>query len=125
MFLVALGIDYNIFLTTRIREEAARQGTRKGVVTGLSTTGSVITSAGLVLAGTFAALGTLPMVAFAEIGFAVALGVVLDTFVVRSVLVPALFLDVGPKVWWPHRLAHEDGTPTAPDAAVESEADRP
>ncbi|WP_369032048.1 MULTISPECIES: MMPL family transporter [Streptomyces] len=125
VFLVALGIDYNIFLTTRIREEAARQGTRKGVVTGLSTTGSVITSAGLVLAGTFAALGTLPMVAFAEIGFAVALGVVLDTFVVRSVLVPALFLDVGPKVWWPHRLAHEDGTPTAPDAAVESEADRP
>ncbi|MGW1717319.1 MMPL family transporter [Streptomyces sp. NPDC002156] len=124
VFLVALGIDYNIFLTTRIREEAARQGTRKGVVTGLSTTGAVITSAGLVLAGTFAALGTLPMVAFAEIGFAVALGVVLDTFVVRSVLVPALFLDVGPKVWWPHRLAHEDGAPTAPDSAVESQADR-
>ncbi|WP_055524462.1 MMPL family transporter [Streptomyces graminilatus] len=109
VFLVALGIDYNIFLTTRIREEATRQGTRKGVVTGLSTTGAVITSAGLVLAGTFAALGTLPMVGFAEIGFAVALGVVLDTFVVRSVLVPALFLDVGPKVWWPHRLAREDG----------------
>ncbi|MGW3652710.1 MMPL family transporter [Streptomyces sp. NPDC000878] len=120
VFLVALGIDYNIFLTTRIREEAARQGTRKGVVTGLSTTGAVITSAGLVLAGTFAALGTLPMVAFAEIGFAVALGVVLDTFVVRSVLVPALFLDVGPKVWWPHRLAREDSTPTAPDSAVDS-----
>lgn len=109
VFLVALGIDYNIFLTTRIREEAAHQGTRKAVVTGLATTGAVITSAGLVLAGTFAALGTLPMVAFAEIGFAVALGVLLDTFIVRSVLVTALFLDVGPKVWWPHRLAHEDG----------------
>ncbi|MDW4904300.1 MMPL family transporter [Streptomyces sp. ADMS] len=119
VFLVALGIDYNIFLTTRIREESARQGTRKGVVTGLSTTGAVITSAGLVLAGTFAALGTLPMVAFAEIGFAVALGVVLDTFVVRSVLVPALFLDVGPKVWWPHRLAKQDGGATAPEPAPE------
>ncbi|MGW1672885.1 MMPL family transporter [Streptomyces sp. NPDC002324] len=114
VFLVALGIDYNIFLTTRIREEAAHQGTRKGVVTGLAATGAVITSAGLVLAGTFAALGTLPMVAFAEIGFAVALGVLLDTFIVRSVLVTALFLDVGPKVWWPHRLAHEDGATTPP-----------
>ncbi|QYX81421.1 MMPL family transporter [Streptomyces akebiae] len=115
VFLVALGIDYNIFLTTRIREEATHQGTRKAVVTGLATTGAVITSAGLVLAGTFAALATLPMVAFAEIGFAVALGVLLDTFVVRSVLVTALFLDIGPKVWWPHRLAREDGgTPPPP-----------
>ncbi|WP_409238709.1 MMPL family transporter [Streptomyces sp. PA5.6] len=105
VFLVALGIDYNIFLSTRVREEAGRQGTRAGVLTGLAATGAVITSAGLVLAGTFAALGTLPMVAFAEIGFAVALGVLLDTFVVRSVLVTALFLDVGPKVWWPHPLA--------------------
>lgn len=108
VFLVALGIDYNIFLTTRIREEAAHQGTRPGVLTGLAATGAVITSAGLVLAGTFAALGTLPMVAFAEIGFAVALGVLLDTFIVRSVLVTSLFLDVGPKVWWPHRLSRED-----------------
>jgi RND superfamily putative drug exporter len=109
VFLVALGIDYNIFLSTRIREEAGRQGTRAGVVTGLAATGAVITSAGLVLAGTFAALGTLPMVAFAEIGFAVALGVLLDTFVVRSVLVTSLFLDVGPKVWWPHRLLSRSG----------------
>ncbi|SMQ14982.1 putative drug exporter of the RND superfamily [Streptomyces sp. Ag82_O1-12] len=109
VFLVALGIDYNIFLTTRIREEAARQGTRAGVITGLAATGAVITSAGLVLAGTFAALGTLPMVAFAEIGFTVALGVLIDTFIVRSVLVTSLFLDVGPKVWWPHRLARHDG----------------
>ncbi|MEW2165014.1 MMPL family transporter [Streptomyces sp. NPDC007084] len=109
VFLVALGIDYNIFLTTRVREEAARQGTRPGVVTGLATTGAVITSAGLVLAGTFAALGTLPVVGFAEIGFAVAFGVLLDTFVVRSVLVTSLFLDVGARVWWPSRLAREDG----------------
>ncbi|WP_419665754.1 MMPL family transporter [Streptomyces sp. 2-1] len=120
VFLVALGIDYNIFLTTRIREEAGRQGTRKGVVTGLATTGAVITSAGLVLAGTFAALGTLPMVAFAEIGFAVALGVLLDTFIVRSILVPSLFLDVGPKVWWPHRLAHEDGGAAGPPTTTGS-----
>ena len=117
VFLVALGIDYNIFLTTRIREEAFHRGTRRGVVTGLAATGAVITSAGLVLAGTFAALGTLPMVGFAEIGFAVALGVLLDTFVIRSVLVTSLFLDVGKKVWWPHRLAHQDGgTPAASEA---------
>ncbi|MBO1331582.1 MMPL family transporter [Streptomyces sp. VRA16 Mangrove soil] len=108
VFLVALGIDYNIFLTTRIREEAIRQGTRPGVVTGLAATGAVITSAGLVLAGTFAALGTLPMVAFAEIGFAVALGVLLDTFVVRSILVTSLFLDAGRRVWWPHALSRPD-----------------
>ncbi|WP_327357503.1 MMPL family transporter [Streptomyces sp. NBC_01304] len=109
VFLVALGIDYNIFLSTRIREEAGRQGTRPGVLTGLAATGAVITSAGLVLAGTFAVLGTLPMVAFAELGFAVALGILLDTFVVRSILVTSLFLDVGAKVWWPHRLSREDG----------------
>ncbi|KUO18605.1 MMPL family transporter [Streptomyces dysideae] len=126
VFLVALGIDYNIFLTTRIREEAAHQGTRPGVVTGLAATGAVITSAGLVLAGTFAALATLPMVAFAEIGFAVALGVLLDTFIVRSVLVTALFLDVGPKVWWPHRLAREDGGAAAvrqPEERVRQSSD--
>jgi RND superfamily putative drug exporter len=109
VFLVALGIDYNIFLTTRVREESFRQGTRQGALTALAATGPVITSAGLVLAGTFAALGTLPLVAFAEVGFAVALGVLLDTFVVRSVLVTALFLDFGPRMWWPHRLARENG----------------
>ncbi|MEU6680620.1 MMPL family transporter [Streptomyces sp. NPDC046853] len=112
VFLVALGIDYNIFLSTRIREEAGRQGTRAGILTGLAATGAVITSAGLVLAGTFAALGTLPMVGFAEIGFAVAVGVLLDTFVVRSVLVTALFLDVGPKVWWPHALSKDPAART-------------
>ncbi|MGW5863648.1 MMPL family transporter [Streptomyces sp. NPDC055239] len=123
VFLVALGIDYNIFLSTRIREEAGRQGTRAGVLTGLAATGAVITSAGLVLAGTFAALGTLPMVAFAEIGFAVAIGVLLDTFVVRSVLVTALFLDVGPKVWWPNALSKDPAvvrTPTATSGSPNS-----
>ncbi|MGW0580542.1 MMPL family transporter, partial [Streptomyces sp. NPDC002920] len=123
VFLVALGIDYNIFLTTRIREEAAHQGTRPGVVTGLAATGSVITSAGLVLAGTFAALGTLPMVAFAEIGFAVALGVLLDTFVVRSVLVTSLFLDIGPKIWWPHRRAREDVAEAPPKEPAVTRSD--
>ncbi|QKW05467.1 MMPL family transporter [Streptomyces sp. NA04227] len=114
VFLVALGIDYNIFLATRIREETRRQGTRPGTLTALAATGAVITSAGLVLAGTFAALGTLPVVGFAEIGFAVAVGVLLDTFVVRSVLVTALFLDIGPRVWWPHPLSrqHPERPPT-------------
>lgn len=119
VFLVALGIDYNIFLSTRIREEAGHQGTRAGVLTGLAATGAVITSAGLVLAGTFAALGTLPMVAFSEIGFAVALGVLLDTFIVRSILVTAMFLDVGPKVWWPHALARRP-EPAAPSGETTS-----
>ena len=105
VFLVALGIDYNIFLMTRVREESARSGTRRGALTGLAATGGVITSAGLVLAGTFAMLGTLPLVTFTEIGFTVALGVLLDTIIVRSVLVTALNLDIGRLMWWPSRLA--------------------
>jgi len=111
VFLVALGIDYNIFLMTRIREESAHHGTPDGVRIGLAATGGVITSAGLVLAGTFAVLGTLPVVAFAEIGFAVAFGVLLDTFIVRSVLVSAITLDLGDRVWLPGRLARS-GQPT-------------
>jgi RND superfamily putative drug exporter len=107
VFLVALGIDYNIFLMTRVREEAARHGARAGAVAGLAATGGVITSAGAVLAGTFAVLATLPLTAFVEIGFAVALGVLLDTIVVRSVLVTALNLDLGRWVWWPSRLARQ------------------
>jgi RND superfamily putative drug exporter len=107
VFLVALGIDYNIFLMTRVREEAARQGPRCGAVTGLAATGGVITSAGAVLAGTFAVLATLPLTMFIEIGFAVALGVLLDTLIVRSVLVTALNLDLGRWVWWPSRLARQ------------------
>jgi putative drug exporter of the RND superfamily len=106
VFLVALGIDYNIFLMTRVREEAKHRGTRAGAVTGLAATGGVITSAGLVLAGTFAALGTLPVTFLAELGFAVAFGVLLDTLVVRSVLVTALNLDIGRWLWWPNDLAH-------------------
>ncbi|MGI5239454.1 MMPL family transporter [Dactylosporangium sp. CA-139066] len=105
VFLVALGIDYNIFLMTRVREESARHGTRRAALVGLAATGGVITSAGLVLAGTFAVLGTLPLTAFAEIGFAVAFGVLLDTIIVRSVLVTALNLDVGRHMWWPSKLA--------------------
>jgi putative drug exporter of the RND superfamily len=108
VFLVALGIDYNIFLMTRVREESARSGTRQGALAGLAATGGVITSAGLVLAGTFAVLGTLPLVEFTEIGFAVALGVLLDTVVVRSVLVTALTLDIGRRIWWPSALAHPE-----------------
>jgi RND superfamily putative drug exporter len=115
VFLVALGIDYNIFLMTRVREESIRTGTRRGALTGLAATGGVITSAGLVLAGTFASLSTLPLVEFTEIGFTVALGVLLDTIIVRSVLVTSLTLDIGRHVWWPSALAHP-GRPDAPDA---------
>jgi RND superfamily putative drug exporter len=104
VFLVALGTDYNIFLMTRVHEETGRHGPRRGALIGLAATGGVITSAGIVLAGTFAALGTLPLVFVTEIGFAVAFGVLLDTFVVRSVLVTALNLDVGRWMWWPSSL---------------------
>jgi RND superfamily putative drug exporter len=107
VFLVALGIDYNIFLMTRVHEESRRYGTRRGALIGLAATGGVITSAGAVLAGTFAVLGTLPLVFLAELGFAVALGVLLDTIVVRSVLVTALNLDIGRHIWWPSRLARK------------------
>jgi len=105
IFLVALGVDYNIFLVSRIRQEVARLGHRGGVLSGLAATGGVITSAGMVLAATFAALGTEPQVAFIEIGIMVAIGVLIDTFLVRSVVVPALALDVGRAFWWPGRLA--------------------
>ncbi len=105
IFLVALGIDYNIFLMTRVREESARIGPGPGVRHGLAVTGGVITSAGVVLAATFSVLFILPLVQLAEMGFLVAFGVLLDTLVVRSVLVPALALDIGPKIWWPSRLA--------------------
>ncbi|MEE6263506.1 MMPL family transporter [Plantactinospora sonchi] len=104
VFLVALGIDYNIFLMSRVREEAVRRGTRAGVLRGLVVTGGVITSAGIVLAATFSALAVLPLVILIELGVAVALGVLLDTIVVRSLLVPALTYDLGPVIWWPSRL---------------------
>jgi len=104
-FLVALGVDYNIFLMTRVREESRAAGTRQGILRGLTVTGGVITSAGVVLAATFSILGTLPLVFLAELGFAVAFGVLLDTLVVRSILVPALMYDIGRPIWWPSRLA--------------------
>jgi RND superfamily putative drug exporter len=114
VFLVALGIDYNIFLMTRVREEAVKHGPRRGALTGLAATGGVITSAGAVLAGTFAALATLPVTFLAELGFAVAFGVLLDTIVVRSVLVTALNLDLGHWVWWPSKLSRRSD-PEAPE----------
>ena len=105
VFLVALGIDYNIFLMTRVREEALKLGTRAGTIKGVTVTGGVITSAGVVLAATFTVLGVLPLVALAQIAFAVAFGVLLDTLVVRSLLVPALVHILGKRVWWPAKLA--------------------
>jgi len=119
VFLVALGIDYNIFLMTRVREEAAVHGTRTGSRIALSATGGVITSAGVVLAATFLVLGSIPLVFLAELGVAVALGVLLDTLIVRSVLVTALNLDLGSKIWWPSRLDRG-----APDPDPEPEQER-
>ncbi|MCD2442571.1 MMPL family transporter [Agromyces sp. SYSU K20354] len=101
VFLIALGVDYNIFLMTRAREEGARHGVRDGVLRGLVLTGGVITSAGVILAATFAALGVLPLLFLAQIAFIVAFGVLLDTFVVRTLLVPAAAYDLGPTIWWP------------------------
>ncbi|MBL5972349.1 MAG: MMPL family transporter [Candidatus Leucobacter sulfamidivorax] len=107
VFLVALGIDYNIFLATRVREESLTHGTREGIIRGLSVTGGVITSAGLVLAATFAALSVIPILFLVQIAFIVAFGVLLDTFLVRALLVPALMYDIGPAVWWPSRLSRK------------------
>jgi len=115
VFLVALGIDYSIFLMTRVREESIRQGTHPGILKGLSVTGGVITSAGVVLAATFAALGVVPILFLAQIAFIVSFGVLLDTLIVRSLLVPALAYDLGPRVWWPSKLWH---TPDHADQAT-------
>ena len=122
VFLVALGIDYNIFLMTRVREEALKFGTRRGALIGLGATGGVITSAGFVLAGTFLALATLPVVFVVELGFAVAIGVLLDTIIVRSVLVTALNLDIGRHIWWPSQLAKKEDVPVSQsgDDAIKS-----
>jgi putative drug exporter of the RND superfamily len=121
VFLVALGIDYNIFLMTRVREETAKFGTRRGSLIALSSTGGVITSAGIVLAATFLVLATIPFVFLAELGTAVALGVLLDTMIVRSVLVTAINLDLGGKIWWPSAL--DRNPPIEPrEAAPEPES---
>ena len=105
IFLVALGVDYNIFLMTRVREESVGHGTRDGVIRGLVITGGVITSAGVVLAATFAALGVIPVLFLSQIAFIVGFGVLLDTIVVRSLLVPAVSYDIGRTIWWPSKLA--------------------
>ncbi|MFI9615740.1 MMPL family transporter [Streptomyces sp. NPDC052023] len=109
VFLVALGIDYNIFLMHRVKEETGRLGHERGVLEGLTSTGGVITSAGIVLAATFAIFAALPMVTMAQMGVLVGIGVLLDTFLVRTVLVPALALDLGRRFWWPGRLSRLDG----------------
>ncbi|MFE5893810.1 MMPL family transporter [Streptomyces sp. NPDC056462] len=115
VFLVALGVDYNIFLMSRVREEALVHGSRQGVLRGLTTTGGVITSAGVVLAATFAALMVIPLAFLVQIAFIVAFGVLLDTLVVRSLLVPALVIDIGRRAWWPSDLArHGPGPDEAP-----------
>jgi len=125
VFLVALGIDYNIFLMTRVREEAFDHGTRRAALIGLAATGGVITSAGLVLAATFAVLATLPLTFVTQLGIAVALGVLLDTIVVRSVLVTALTLDVGRWMWWPSRLTHRLDEPELPAGEMRLPVPRP
>ncbi|GMA34039.1 hypothetical protein GCM10025876_02430 [Demequina litorisediminis] len=101
VFLVALGVDYSIFLMSRAREESLEHGNRAGIRRALAVTGGVITSAGIVLAATFAALGVIPLIFLAQIAVIVGLGVLIDTFVVRSLLVPGLVADVGRRSWWP------------------------
>ncbi|WP_102141229.1 MMPL family transporter [Mycobacterium hubeiense] len=101
LFLVALGVDYTIFLVTRAREETPKHGTRAGIVRAVSATGAVITSAGIVLAAVFCVLGVLPLIVLTQLGIIVGLGILLDTFVVRTVIIPALFTLIGPRIWWP------------------------
>ncbi|RAM38963.1 MMPL family transporter [Arthrobacter globiformis] len=108
VFLVALGVDYNIFLMSRVREESLKHGTRPGILRGLGVTGGVITSAGVVLAATFAALGVIPIMFLVQLAFIVAFGVLLDTVLVRSLLVPALAYDLGRLIWWPGKLGRHD-----------------
>jgi RND superfamily putative drug exporter len=117
VFLVALGVDYNIFLISRAREETIQHGSRQGILRALAVTGAVITSAGIVLAGTFSVLAVLPLTFLTELGFVVAFGVLLDTFLVRSILVPAIALTVGDKFWWPSALSKRGDTapPSSPE----------
>ena len=120
VFLVALGVDYNIFLMSRVREESLKHGTRPGILRGLGVTGGVITSAGVVLAATFAALGVIPIMFLVQLAFIVAFGVLLDTVLVRSLLVPALAYDLGRRIWWPGKLSRHDAQETS---ALESPAE--
>ncbi|ETB32066.1 membrane protein, partial [Mycobacterium avium subsp. hominissuis 10-4249] len=112
LFLAALGVDYTIFLVTRAREETARHGTRQGMVEAVAATGGVITSAGIVLAAVFCVLAVLPLMVLTQLGIIVGLGILLDTFVVRTLVIPALFTLVGDRIWWPNNPArHERSTP--------------
>jgi len=111
LFLVALGVDYTIFLVTRAREETPMYGTRGGIVRAVSATGAVITSAGIVLAAVFCVLGVLPLIVLTQLGIIVGLGILLDTFVVRTVVIPALFTLIGPRIWWPAFKRDEIETP--------------
>ena len=113
VFLVALGVDYNIFLVTRAAEEARGHGAREGMLRALSATGGVITSAGILLAAVFAVLGVLPLVVLAQLGVVICIGVLLDTLVVRTVLVPAIALVLGDRFWWPRRVGGADRSETA------------
>ncbi|EUA00112.1 MMPL family protein [Mycobacterium kansasii 732] len=108
LFLAALGVDYTIFLVTRAREEAAHHGARDGMIRAVSATGGVITSAGIVLAAVFCVLGVLPLIALTQIGIIVGLGILLDTFVVRTLVIPALFTLIGDRIWWPTFPNHAD-----------------
>jgi RND superfamily putative drug exporter len=119
IFLVALGVDYNILLASRIREEMARRGFAEGIRAALTRTGGVITSAGLILAGTFAVLMTQPLNSLTQFGFAMAVGILLDTFLIRGLLVPSLFRLLGPRIWWPNRTALAETPAAAPTAALE------
>ena len=125
VFLVALGVDYNIFLVARAREETEKHGSEQGMLRALAVTGGVITSAGIVLAGTFSVLAVLPLTFLTELGFVVAFGVLLDTFLVRSVLVPAIALTLGDKFWWPSALSRPGGAATPAPEATGAPADRP
>jgi RND superfamily putative drug exporter len=116
LFLVALGVDYTIFLVHRARSQASAEGTRTGMVTALATTGGVITSAGVVLAGVFAALGLLPLVTLGQIGLVVGVGVLVDTLVVRTLVVPALFSLLEARMWWPGRLETRSGDPAGEES---------
>jgi RND superfamily putative drug exporter len=119
LFLVALGVDYTLFLMTRAREETANHGHRHGILHALAVTGGVITSAGVILAATFAALNVLPLVPSVQIGVVVSVGVLLDTVLVRSLLIPALVLHIGPRAWWPSRLARRTGSAATPSQSAQ------
>ena len=120
LFLVALGVDYNIFLTTRAREERRLHGTSEGMIRALSSTGAVITSAGILLAAVFAVLGVLPVVALTQIGVIVCIGVLFDTLVIRTVLVPAMVFITRDFFWWPsHRRVHKHTITPDPGTASE------